>query len=306
MPSWGYALIAFGVVLLLTVGYHFFLYYICKNRLFQPKKRDFDFLVEYETKEKGFKREWLDIPYKEYRRTSRYGYELFARYYKSDVGDGKKIMISLHGHNSCSVSQFKYLNMFLSLGYDVFIPDHRRSGYSGGDSVTFGACEKYDVIDWIDVLQSEHGDALFAVFGESMGAATAMMVGSLDDRIVYVIEYCGYANFEGLLTRYVGSEALRRMMMPSLSLVAKIGFGIDLRECDALRYVSESTKPILMIHSRADKVVDFKNFIMLSEARRDSDTHVFDDCIHARSMVKHPREFEECVVSFVKENESRL
>lgn len=310
MPYWGYLIIV-GVVLLMVTGYHLALYFICKTKLFKPEKREFDFLVDYETREKGFRKEWLDLPYKEYKRKSRYGYDVFARYYESTVYTGeesthKKIMISLHGHNSCCVSQLKYLELFTKLGYDVFIPDHRRSGKSGGDTVTFGACEKYDGIDWIDVIKKEYPDARLAIFGESMGSATAMMVSALDSRIEYIVEYCGYANFDGLMSRYVHSSTLRKMVMPSFRMVVKMGFGFDIKECDALANISKSDKPILMIHSKVDGVVDFDNFKMLSASRPDAVTHVFEDCMHARSMITHPEEFTETVSTFVRDTENKL
>lgn len=311
MQFWVYIIIAVAAILVLGLMYRLILYIICRDKLFKPQKREFDFLVDYETREKGFQKEWLDIPYRAYKRTSRYGYEVVARYYDSGVCNGKesdhgKIMVSLHGHNSCCVSQLKYLKMFLGLGYDVFIPDHRRSGSSGGDTVTFGAYEKYDVVDWIDVLKKEHPDAHIAVFGESMGAATAMMVGAMDERVDYIIEYCGYANFDGLMSRYVSSPALRKLVMPTFRQVVKIAFKVDIKDCNALDAISKSSKPILMIHSKADKTVAFENFKMLSASRPDAVTHTFEDSMHARSMVTYPQEFKKVVTDFVHAEEQSL
>ena len=134
MPWWIYLII--GIICAVAIAWRVIVYFVLK-KLYKPTKRDYEMILAYETAEKGFQKRWLDIPYREMRRTSRYGYELFARYY--DCGkDSNKIMLCLHGHNSCSLSQMKYLEMFLELGYNVFMPDHKRSGFSGGDIITFG------------------------------------------------------------------------------------------------------------------------------------------------------------------------
>jgi len=112
----------FGVQVLIYFG----LTWMIVRKLMHPAKRTDEFLIEYETREKKFDKSWLDIPYREMRRQSKYGYSLFARLYINPNPTDKFILL-LHGHNSSGIGQLKYLSLFRDLGYNVFIPDHRRS-----------------------------------------------------------------------------------------------------------------------------------------------------------------------------------
>lgn len=302
MPWWIYLIV--GLILFFAVALRVGAYFILK-KLYKPTKRDYDFILDYEIKEKGFQKRWLDIPFKAYRRESRYGYEVFGRYYECPT-PSNKIMISVHGHNSCSLSQMKYLEMFLSLGYNVFMPDHKRSGFSGGDIITFGATEKYDLIDWIDILQRDYPEKRFAIFGESMGAATSMMVTEMDKRIEYLIEYCGYADFEGLLSKYIKNATLRKMLEPTFNSVSRLVFKIDFNDFDAGKALSKIKKPTLIIHSKEDKTVDYYNSEKLRRYKPDAKVYIFEDTMHARSMVKYPEVFTKVVTYFVLEAEKQV
>lgn len=270
--------------------------------LVKPEKRTVDYLVEYEIEDKGLDRAVTEIPFEQLFRTSRFGYELAARFYECE--GSSKTVVCLHGHNSCFASQLKYLPIFLSLGYSVFIPDHRRSGLSGGDTVTFGAYEKHDVLDWISELRARRPEDSVALFGESMGAATAIMVAAEIPDAVFLIDYCGYANFEGLLTRYTDNEGIRKAVMPSIRLIAEHCFGFEVKECDALEAIKRVSCPILIMHSKADKTVNYKNALMLKEAAPQAELHTFPDSIHARSITKYPDEYANTVKEFVRKAET--
>ena len=288
------------VALLLAVWFTG-LYFGIKG-LVKPEKRTADYLVEYEVEEKGLDRAVTEIPFEQMYRTSRFGYELAARFYTSE--NSSKTVVCLHGHNSCFASQLKYLPIFLSLGYNVFIPDHRRSGLSGGDTVTFGAYEKHDVLDWISELRARRPGDSIALFGESMGAATAIMTAAEIPDAVFLIDYCGYANFEGLLTRYTDNKYIRKAVMPSIRLVCERCFGFDVNECDALEAITRVGCPILIMHSKADKTVNYKNALMLKEAAPHAELHTFPDSIHARSITKSPDEYADTVKEFVRKAEA--
>ncbi len=288
------------VALLLAVWFTG-LYFGIKG-LVKPEKRTADYLVEYEVEEKGLDRAVTEIPFEQMYRTSRFGYELAARFYTSE--NSSKTVVCLHGHNSCFASQLKYLPIFLSLGYNVFIPDHRRSGLSGGDTVTFGAYEKHDVLDWISELRARRPGDSIALFGESMGAATAIMTAAEIPDAVFLIDYCGYANFEGLLTRYTDNKYIRKAVMPSIRLVCERCFGFDVNECDALEAITRVNCPILIMHSKADKTVNYRNALMLQEAAPQAELHTFEDSIHARSITKYPDEYADTVKEFVRKAEA--
>jgi fermentation-respiration switch protein FrsA (DUF1100 family) len=274
------------------------------RKLMKPDKRSDEFLIDYETREKKFQKEWLDIPYRAMSRQSRFGYGLFARLYMNETPTDKFILL-IHGHNNSSIGQLKYLELFRSLGYNVFIPDHRRSGQSGGDSITFGHYEKYDVIDWIDILQKEFPGAKFGIFGESMGGATATMVAAMDSRIRFLIEYCGYADMKRLASPYMKSERLYNFLKLGFAVNAYILARMRFKEIDALSAMKKLQIPVLIMHSKADTVVDVSNAYAFSEANPKARLKLFEEALHARSIVKYPDEYKQTVKEFLAEVENQ-
>jgi|AGTN01.1.fsa_nt_gi hypothetical protein len=267
-------------------------------KLMRTKKSD-DEIIDFETRVKVFDAAWLKIPYEERRAQSAFNYGLFGRLYKSDK-PSDKFMLVLHGHNSSGLGMLKYLPIFKKLGYNVFVPDHRHSGYSGGPSVTFGHYEKFDVETWIDELHKEFPNAEFSIFGESLGAATAIMVASFDKRIKLLIDYCGYANFEELFRPHLKLRVLYALVAPGLKFAAYSLFGVSFKEIDALSAMKKVEAPTLIIHSKNDKIVAFGNALKLSEANPKAETHYFEKSVHAAAMAEYPEEFEKAVAEFVK------
>lgn len=57
-------------------------------------------------------------------------------------------IIVLHGIADSRAGSVNFAPMFLTQGYAVLVPDSRAHGESGGNFVTYGLLEKYDVIGW--------------------------------------------------------------------------------------------------------------------------------------------------------------
>lgn len=273
---------------------------IALKQILKPRKRMPDELIAHEKDVKIFSDEWLGVPCQTWKRVSRYGYEVTGYYY--DFGFDR-IMVCLHGHNSSHISQLKYMDMFRSLGFDVFIPDHRHAGSSGGDTVTMGAKEKWDTVDWLNVVRERCPGKPISIFGESMGAATAIMSTAIDGHLGYLIEYCGYANFEGLLARYFKSKKLRRFFAKYLRFVIKCVYRFDSEECDAEKAMKRITCPVLIIHSESDETVPYENALILYGAKPDACFKSFKAVRHACSIKAYHDEFVGTIAQFVSDAE---
>lgn len=270
------------------------------KQILKPRKRQPDELIAHEKDVKIFSDEWLQVPCETWERVSRYGYDVTGYYY--DFGFDR-IMVCLHGHNSSHISQLKYMDMFHSLGFDVFVPDHRHAGNSGGDTVTMGAKEKWDVIDWLQVIRERRPGKKISVFGESMGAATAIMVTAIDGNLGCLIEYCGYANFQGLLARYFKSQRLRRFFAKYIRFVVKYVYRFDSDECDAEKAMKRISCPVLIIHSESDETVPFENASILRKAKPDARIKTFKAARHACSIKTYHDEFVETIRQFIEDAE---
>ena len=277
------------------------LYFFVKTFV-QPPKRSDEELIKYEKEVKKFSDEWLDEKYVPVESVSRFGYKLQGYYY--DFGN-EGTVVCLHGHNSSHISQMKYMELFKKLGFNVFLVDHRRSGNSGGKCVTFGAKEKYDVLTALENLKKLYPDLkISGLFGESMGAATAMLVAPQIPGLGFLIEYCGYANFEGLLIKYIKNIRLRKLAVFLISTVTKPFFGFLPKECDAAAALKNTDCPMLIMHSLTDEVVVYENSEILNRVRPDALKVVFENSCHARSLIMYPERFEGAVREIIERSES--
>ena len=133
-----------------------------------------------------------------------------------------------------------------------------------------------------------------------------MMVADMDKRVEYLIEYCGYADFEGLLSKYIKNKTIRKLLEPTFESVSRLFFKIEFKEFNAGQSLARVKKPTLIIHSKADKTVDFYNCQKLREIKPDAKVHIFEDSMHARSMVKYPEIFTKVITDFIKEAEEKV
>ena len=58
--------------------------------------------------------------------------------------DTKKWVIICHGVTENKVNSIKYANVFIKLGFNAVVYDHRRHGESGGKTSSYGHYEKYE------------------------------------------------------------------------------------------------------------------------------------------------------------------
>lgn len=298
MEWWHYLIFAIVGLTALIIILDMILGAVVINKLSKPTKRDNTELYRYESEEKKFNDDWLKVPFEKLQMDSDFGYKLFARLYKADVPTND-YMIVLHGHNSSSLSQLKYLSIFKGLGFNVFMPDHRRSGYSAGETITFGNYEKLDTIKWINTIHAQNPNATFGIFGESMGAATATMVTAMDDRIKFLIEYCGYADFKNLVVPRVKSVLVYYMFTPALKLMARLIGGFRISQTNAKKAMKQVKVPTMIMHSKADTIVHVSSAYEFKKANPSAEIVLFDNAPHARSYILNEHAYRSAIESFI-------
>jgi pimeloyl-ACP methyl ester carboxylesterase len=89
-------------------------------------------------------------------------------------------------------------------GFDVLALDLRDQGESGGDTLSFGAREQYDVVGAVAVARAR-GARHVAVIGFSMGAAAAMLAAARTPDIDALVLDSAYADLRDTLGTAIGS-----------------------------------------------------------------------------------------------------
>ena len=183
----------------------------------------------------------------------------------------RRYVILVHGYKNDSSSMYHYAYHYWQKGYNVLLPDLRGCGKSEGDCIGMGWLDRKDILGWINYLLSLDADAQIVLHGESMGAATVMMVSGeeeLPPNVRVIIEDSGYTSVHDIF----GSELGARFGLPAFpflstaSLISRLVADYSLREASALKQVAKSHTPTLFIHGTGDGFVPFSMLEPLFEA----------------------------------------
>ena len=184
------------------------------------------------------------------------GLTLRGRYY--EFSPDAPIEIMMHGYQGnlerdLSGGIFRALN----IGHSVLTFDHRGSGLSDGNTLTFGINESRDCRRWIDyVLKEINPNAKIIISGVSMGGATAMIVSGYDDlpeNIVGIVADCGYTSAKDIIKKVIGEMKLPPdLLYPFVKLGAKLYGGFDLDEFSPIEQVKKSKIPTIFVHGDQD------------------------------------------------------
>lgn len=186
------------------------------------------------------------------------GRNINALLYKQD-NENSKYAIVVHGYRA-SVKSVSYLaRHYFEAGYNVLLPYLRAHLGSDYDYCTMGWHERFDIIDWINYIDSTTIDAKIILHGVSMGASTVMMTTGeiLPSCVICAVEDCGYTSVYDAY-RYKIPKMMKIPAFPSIDIfrrAIKKRVGFDIKEASALEQVKKSHTPTLFIHGNDDSVV---------------------------------------------------
>lgn len=198
------------------------------------------------------------------------GLTLRGRFY--EFSPDAPIEIMMHGYHGnlerdLSGGIFRALN----IGHSVLVFDHRGSGKSDGNMLTFGINESRDCRRWIDyVIKNINPDAKIILSGVSMGGATAMITSGYEDlpeNVVGIIADCGYTSAKEIISKVVRDMKLPpKLVYPFIKLGARLYGGFDIDEFSPIEQVKKSKIPTIFVHGDSDGFVPLEMSIANYEA----------------------------------------
>lgn len=256
-------LLALALVVLLTSAICFFMVFYSPSR--KPRAEDDYDLPPGEEYEPFYPQmiEWTKraraTPHRNVEIKTFDGLTLRGRYY--ELSPDAPIEIMMHGYQGnlerdLSGGIFRALN----LGHSVLLYDHRGSGLSDGNVLTFGINESRDCRRWIDYVLTEiNPNAKIILSGVSMGAATAMITSGYEDlpsNVVGVVADCGYTSAKEIIKKVVREMKLPpNLIYPFIKLGALLFGGFDLDEFAPIEQVKKSKVATIFVHGDIDGFV---------------------------------------------------
>ncbi len=244
---------------------------------------------------------------------SPFGYRLRAWFIPACSGETGKTVVFPHGVTSSLLGMLKYTGMFRKRGYNVLVYDHRRHGSSGGDTTTYGFYEKWDLracVDWALHRCASSGGArgagepVIGIFGESMGAATALQHVSIDDRVSFYVADCPFSDLADQLSYQlkVRYKLPRFPLIPLTSLWCRLRAGFYFHQVSPIRDVARANVPILYVHGQNDVFVPTRMSVELHRATGGPKSlFLAPNSGHAESYYKNKVQYEQAVDAFLAE-----
>lgn len=222
----------------------------------------------------------------------------------------QRAMILVHGRDASKQNaisgKFPWLAAELHrVGLAVLMIDLRGHGESEGKRYTFGVHERRDVLGAVDFLL-ERGFQVgqIGVLGISLGGAAVIGAALEEPAIGALVVESTFADIIALIElNWTKESRLPMFFLPGVFLMWQLLVGFDLREVKPVVDLDRmSPRPILVLHSQADELVDISHAHVLKKAVPAAKLVMFKDCSHAELFRDCPEEYLKTLGTFILES----
>lgn len=223
------------------------------------------------------------------------GYRLTAAEFPERTSETWVLL--LHGYTGWKEEMYQFAYWYQKQGYAVLVPDLRCQGESEGDFIGMGWTDHYDCQLWIEHILQESPDARIVLHGQSMGAATALImagVPEVSEHIRAVISDSAYTTayemFGDKITEWFHLPAV--FFVDSACVMLRLRGGYDLRDASPLKAVENSRVPTLFIHGDEDRMIDVNmSYTLFEAAACEKEIFIVEGAGHAQAQDKDPEDY---------------
>ncbi|MBC5630033.1 alpha/beta hydrolase [Clostridium sp. NSJ-6] len=286
------------IILFLLIGYA---NKLCKIVVY-PKKKSYEDGYENQIKKLNLEDFYNSLKKEEITLKSDYGYDIKGIFIPNS--NSNKCIILCHGITVNINYSVKYIKPFYNRGFSIFMYDHRNHGLSGGDYTSMGYFEKFDLKTCANYIFNKLGDDIsLGVLGESMGAATVLQYCSIDKRIDFCIEDCGYSDVFDLF-RHRLKEDYKINFIPLLyiaDILMKFKYSWNFKSASPITFIKDIDIPILFIHGDKDDYVPTYMVYDLFNSKTTGirDIYIAKDAKHADALISNPNKYDAVIGSFL-------
>lgn len=188
-------------------------------------------------------------------------------------------VVYMHGNSSARLEALSIIQQVLSLGITLLSFDFSGSGMSDGEFVSLGYFEREDLKCVIEYLRDTGTTSTIALWGRSMGAATALLHGERDPSIAGMVIDSAFASLEILAEEMVDKGRSQGLFAPGFIVSMAIRFirstvlkkaQFDIKLLSPVSHANSCYIPALFIAANGD------GFIMPSHSKKIYDVYAGD------------------------------
>ncbi|MCD2347696.1 alpha/beta hydrolase [Clostridium guangxiense] len=242
---------------------------------------------------------------------SNFGYKLSGTYIRNFVRT-KNTIIIVHGITGSRWESMKYADMYIDLGYNVLIYDSRYHGTSGGNNISLGYFEKYDLDNCVRWVRKQNPNGIIGIHGESMGAATALLHSNMNIKEKYVSFYivdCPFSDLPELFSDKLTEEMknhgkiIANAIVFYSSVYAWYKAGFSLYSISPKKALDGVEVPIMFIHGADDDFIPpYMSLELYIEKKGPKYLYIAPNAGHAQSYLKNKDEYKAKVREFLMRN----
>lgn len=197
--------------------------------------------------------------------------------------------------------------MFLNHGYSVLTPDSRAHGDSGGQFVTYGLIERYDVISWTHWMRKQGCSRIYGL-GESLGASILIQAVAVEPVFRAIVAECPYADLrqmaqyrmdQQLPVPHSFAHSLAALIVEAGMDYALVFDQLNFRQVSPEQSLRHSVTPVLLIHGLNDDRTPPQQSRLLALARpHDTELWLVPKASHTNASVVAATEFQHRVLGW--------
>ncbi|KUF95808.1 hypothetical protein AM587_10014073 [Phytophthora nicotianae] len=173
-------------------------------------------------------------------------------------------VVYLHGNSSCRLEALGVLRTCLAAGLSVAAFDTAGCGKSDGEYISLGYYERDDLRDVVTYLRAKKNIGAVALWGRSMGAATALLHADRDPSIAGIVVDSAFASLEQLVEEVVERGRQEGLTLPGFLVKIVLKFirssvkkraHFNLRRLAPIDHAPVSFVPALFVAAEHDSFI---------------------------------------------------